>query len=109
MTELEMAVLDWVARAAGLPSFFLNSDPGPGCGVIQCTASDATLVAILAARARIVSVSVVKLQKQLEQRHFPDATEELDGVFQPKAHNSENFGRLIMYSSDQVNQVFHRL
>lgn len=57
MTELEMATLDWLVRALGLPQHFLNSDPGPGCGIIQSTASDATFVALLAARARAVSVS----------------------------------------------------
>jgi len=35
MTELEMAMTDWLARAAGLPDHFLNSHPGPGAGIIQ--------------------------------------------------------------------------
>uniref|UniRef100_A0A915DPN3 Aromatic-L-amino-acid decarboxylase n=1 Tax=Ditylenchus dipsaci TaxID=166011 RepID=A0A915DPN3_9BILA len=57
MTELEMAMTDWLARAFGLPDIFLNSDPGPGAGIIQSTASDATLVALLSARARAVSLA----------------------------------------------------
>lgn len=56
MTELELLVSDWIADAIGLPKCFLNSDPGPGAGIIQSTASDAILVAILSARARTVSV-----------------------------------------------------
>src|SRR4051794_11603509 len=56
MTEMEMVMTDWLARAIGLPDVFLNSDSGPGCGIIQSTASDATLVAILSARARAVMV-----------------------------------------------------
>jgi glutamate/tyrosine decarboxylase-like PLP-dependent enzyme len=56
MTELEMVMTDWLAKAIGLPNQFWNSDPGPGVGMIQSTASDATLVALLAARARAVTV-----------------------------------------------------
>jgi len=56
MTELEMVMTDWLAKAIGLPHQFWNSDSGPGVGMIQSTASDATLVALLAARARAVKV-----------------------------------------------------
>lgn len=58
-TELEMRVLDWLVDALGLPDAFRheprNLAPGSkplGGGVIQSTASDATLVALLAARER---------------------------------------------------------
>jgi glutamate/tyrosine decarboxylase-like PLP-dependent enzyme len=51
-----MAMTDWVAKVIGLPAQFWNSDPGPGMGIIQSTASDATLVALLSARARAVTV-----------------------------------------------------
>ncbi len=50
-TELESVMLDWFARALGLPDAFLNSSPSGG-GVIQGTASEAALVALVAARAR---------------------------------------------------------
>lgn len=43
-TELEIRVMDWLARALGLPDHFK--------GVIQDTASTATLCAVLAARER---------------------------------------------------------
>jgi aromatic-L-amino-acid/L-tryptophan decarboxylase len=49
-TELETHVLDWLATLLGLPERF-RSD-GPGGGVIQHTASDAALVALLAALHR---------------------------------------------------------
>ncbi len=49
-TELETHVLDWLADLLGLPAGF-RSD-GPGGGVIQHSASDATLVALLAALHR---------------------------------------------------------
>ncbi len=49
-TELETHVLDWMVDLLGLPSRF-KSD-GNGGGVIQDTASSATLCALLAARER---------------------------------------------------------
>ena len=49
-TELETHVLDWLVRMLGLPDKF-KSD-GDGGGVIQDTASSATLCALLAARER---------------------------------------------------------
>jgi aromatic-L-amino-acid decarboxylase len=50
-TELETHTLDWLAELLGLPDRF-RSD-GPGGGVIQHTASDAALVALLAALHRV--------------------------------------------------------
>jgi aromatic-L-amino-acid decarboxylase len=49
-TELETHVLDWMAEMTGLPPAFRST--GSGGGVIQDSASSATLCAILAARER---------------------------------------------------------
>ncbi len=49
-TEVEMLVLDWLARMLGLPEAFLSS--GSGGGVIQDSASSSSLCAVLAARER---------------------------------------------------------
>jgi len=49
-TELETHVLDWLVEMLGLPRKFLSS--GTGGGVIQDTASSASLCALLAARER---------------------------------------------------------
>ncbi len=54
-TELETHVLDWLVDMLGLPAKF-KSD-GPGGGVIQDTASSATLCALLAARERATGFS----------------------------------------------------
>ncbi|KAI0826139.1 pyridoxal phosphate-dependent transferase [Irpex lacteus] len=53
-TELESIVMDWAARLFGLADHFLNSS-GVGGGVIQTTASDSGLVAIVAARSLYTS------------------------------------------------------
>lgn len=49
-TELETHVMDWLAGMLGLPAHFLSGSTGGG--VIQDTASSATLCALLAARER---------------------------------------------------------
>jgi len=49
-TELETHVLDWLVDMLGLPDKFKSS--GPGGGVIQDTASGASLCALLAAREK---------------------------------------------------------
>ncbi len=49
-TELETLVLDWLVEMLGLPDTFRST--GEGGGVIQDTASSATLCALLAARER---------------------------------------------------------
>jgi aromatic-L-amino-acid decarboxylase len=48
-TELEIRMLQWLGRLVGLPAGFLDA-PGGGC--LQGTASEATLVALVAARKR---------------------------------------------------------
>ncbi|KAF8828784.1 hypothetical protein HHX47_DHR3000279 [Lentinula edodes] len=48
-TELESIVLDWASKMLGLSSSFLNAS-GVGGGCFQNTASEAALVAIIAAR-----------------------------------------------------------
>jgi len=50
VTELETVVLDWLAQALGLPACFLSTGPTAGGGVIQGSASEAALTAMVAAR-----------------------------------------------------------
>jgi aromatic-L-amino-acid decarboxylase len=51
-TELETRVLDWLAELTGLPASWRSTSTSGG-GVIQGTASEATLVAMVAARERV--------------------------------------------------------
>lgn len=55
-TELELRVLDWMAGLLGLPEQFRN-DSTAGAGCIQGTASESTLIALLAARARVLGAN----------------------------------------------------
>ncbi|MFK7884729.1 MAG: aspartate aminotransferase family protein [Phycisphaerales bacterium] len=54
-TELEMRIMDWCAELFGLPDAFQFRAAGPGGGVIQSTASEATLAALLAARSGAIA------------------------------------------------------
>ncbi|MFD5560818.1 pyridoxal phosphate-dependent decarboxylase family protein [Kitasatospora griseola] len=51
-TELEQVVVDWLAKALGLPESFLHAGRRGG-GVIQDSASSAVLVAVVAALQRV--------------------------------------------------------
>uniref|UniRef100_A0A4W4E6X6 Aromatic-L-amino-acid decarboxylase n=1 Tax=Electrophorus electricus TaxID=8005 RepID=A0A4W4E6X6_ELEEL len=86
-TELETVMLDWLGKMLRLPKDFLAGTEGQGGGVIQGTASEATLVALLAARSRIV--------KQI-QAHDPQRSE------------VEIISKLVAYSSDQAHSSVER-
>lgn len=49
-TELEVVMLDWLGQMLGLPDSLLARSGGEAGGVIQSTASEATLVALLGAK-----------------------------------------------------------
>lgn len=65
-TELEVVMMDWLGQMLGLPDAFLARSGGEGGGVIQGTASEATLVALLGAKARTI--------QRLKEQH-PEWTE----------------------------------
>ncbi|KAH9866050.1 hypothetical protein J1614_008614 [Plenodomus biglobosus] len=52
ITELETVMMDWVAKLLALPKEFLSD--GEGGGIIQGTASEVVVTAVVAARERIV-------------------------------------------------------
>ncbi|GMT20463.1 hypothetical protein PFISCL1PPCAC_11760, partial [Pristionchus fissidentatus] len=123
MTELEMATLDWLVTSLGLPEHFKNSHPGPGCGIIQSTASDATLVAIMAARARAVEnvkrepspflnwvaqsevgqVVGGTIKKILARVRQSNEEQQDDGIIVPHFHDPTVFEKFIAYCSDQAH------
>ncbi|KAJ6647506.1 3,4-dihydroxyphenylacetaldehyde synthase [Pseudolycoriella hygida] len=86
-TELEVVLMDWLGKFLDLPPSFLNCSEGPGGGVIQGSASEAILVAVLAAREQTV--------RRMKLDH-PEMTE------------SEIRGKLVSYSSDQSNSCVEK-
>uniref|UniRef100_UPI00026E0F6F Histidine decarboxylase n=1 Tax=Homo sapiens TaxID=9606 RepID=UPI00026E0F6F len=82
-TELEMNVMDWLAKMLGLPEHFLHHHPSSqGGGVLQSTVSESTLIALLAARKN----------KILEMK-----------TSEPDADESSLNARLVAYASDQAH------
>ncbi|KAG5675359.1 hypothetical protein PVAND_005268 [Polypedilum vanderplanki] len=59
-TELEVIVMDWLGKFLNLPSHFLPSGQGNGGGIIQGSASESILVAVLAAREEKVREMKIK-------------------------------------------------
>ncbi|XP_049637400.1 histidine decarboxylase isoform X2 [Suncus etruscus] len=82
-TELEMHVMDWLAKMLGLPEHFLHHHPSSqGGGVLQSTVSESTLIALLAARKNKI------LQMKSSE---------------PEADESILNARLVAYTSDQAH------
>lgn len=79
--------MDWLARFLGLPEHFLNTSAGQGGGLLQGTASESMLVAVLAAREQ--AVERLKIE-------YPDVSE------------NDIRGNLILYSSDQGNSCVEK-
>ncbi|XP_066441122.1 aromatic-L-amino-acid decarboxylase isoform X1 [Eleutherodactylus coqui] len=86
-TELETVMLDWLGKMIGLPEQFLAGSKGEGGGVIQGTASEATLMALLAARTKVA--------KRLQAEN-------------PKLSEAEIVSRMVAYSSDQAHSSVER-
>ncbi|XP_021702105.1 histidine decarboxylase isoform X2 [Aedes aegypti] len=82
-TELESIVMNWLGKMIGLPDDFLHI-PGvsKGGGVIQTTASEATLVCLLAGRTQAI-------------RRFHEHS--------PGQQDAEINARLVAYCSDQAH------
>ncbi|XP_005376731.1 PREDICTED: histidine decarboxylase [Chinchilla lanigera] len=82
-TELEVNMMDWLAKMLGLPDHFLHGHPGSqGGGVLQSTVSESTLIALLAARKD----KILEMQKS-----------------EPDADASSLNARLVAYASDQAH------
>ncbi|CAL8085830.1 unnamed protein product [Calicophoron daubneyi] len=84
-TELEVVMMDWLARILQLPKHFLSG--GQGGGVIQGSCSDATLVALFAARNKAI-------------KHYQTA--------HPEASEYEAASKLVGYYSDQAHSSVER-
>lgn len=83
-TELEVIMMDWLAKMLNLPEFYLYSSTGQGGGVIQGTASEATLVALLGAKARIIR----KIKEQSPETQDTDIVPKLVAYASEQAHSS---------------------
>uniref|UniRef100_A0A5S6PZM6 Aromatic-L-amino-acid decarboxylase n=1 Tax=Trichuris muris TaxID=70415 RepID=A0A5S6PZM6_TRIMR len=79
-TELEMAMMDWLAKMIGLPEKFLYTHSGPGGGIIQGSASECVHLSMMAARKWVLR----------------DSTDGQDS------------GKLVAYASEQAHSSVER-
>uniref|UniRef100_A0A665U863 Aromatic-L-amino-acid decarboxylase n=1 Tax=Echeneis naucrates TaxID=173247 RepID=A0A665U863_ECHNA len=86
-TELETVMLDWLGKMLQLPESFIAGTDGQGGGVIQGTASEATLMSLLAARCKAV---------RRVQTYTSDKSE------------VEIFSQLVAYTSEQAHSSVER-
>ncbi|CAH1169928.1 unnamed protein product [Phaedon cochleariae] len=86
-TELEMVVTNWLGKMIGLPDDYLHKKGGSGGGVIQTTASESTLISLLAGR-----YVALKLYMDLY----------------PEASKHEIHGKLVAYCSDQAHSSIEK-
>ncbi|XP_055327314.1 aromatic-L-amino-acid decarboxylase-like [Paramacrobiotus metropolitanus] len=86
-TELEVVMMDWLGKMLKLPNEFLSCGGGLGGGVIQGTASEATVVALLAAKSRAV--------KKIKEDH-------------PGFTDMDILSKLMCYASDQAHSSVER-
>uniref|UniRef100_A0A3Q3NHW0 Aromatic-L-amino-acid decarboxylase n=1 Tax=Mastacembelus armatus TaxID=205130 RepID=A0A3Q3NHW0_9TELE len=86
-TELETVMLDWLGKMLQLPECFIAGTHGHGGGVIQSTASEATLMSLLAARCKAV------------RRVQPS---------NPKISEAEILSKLVAYTSEQAHSSVER-
>lgn len=86
-TELEVIVMNWLGKFLDLPAHFINTPTGRGGGIIQGSASEACLIALLVARERTVR-RVLLERPDLDERTIR--------------------GRLVAYSSDQSNSCIEK-
>ncbi|KAJ5608795.1 hypothetical protein N7528_009362 [Penicillium herquei] len=89
-TEMETIVMDWVAKALGLPACFLSTSENLGGGVIQNSASDAIATMMVAARERRVRELV--LAEGLEE-----------GTTDYEERKMDRQPRLVAIASDQTH------
>lgn len=80
-------MMDWLAKILGLPQHFLNSDSGNGGGVIQGSASESCMLALITAREQTV--------RRYRKEH-------------PEMSESDVRGKLVAYSSDQGNSCIEK-
>ncbi|CAH1388971.1 unnamed protein product [Nezara viridula] len=83
-TELEVVMLDWLGKLLDLPKEFLASSGGKAGGVIQGTASEATLVALLGAKAKAIR----KAKAQNPELTDYEIISKLVGYCSQQAHSS---------------------
>lgn len=93
-------MMDWLAWMIGLPEYF-QFKYGPGGGVIQTTASESTLIAILGARTQILKQYGLDNRIADDQDDDEDQEDGQGGQYDGHSKHYELLGRMVAYASNQ--------
>ncbi|KAI9778823.1 MAG: hypothetical protein M1835_004834 [Candelina submexicana] len=93
ITELETIVLDWLAKILALPECFLSS--GEGGGVIQGSASEATVTVMVAARDRYLRNATKDREGEEKDRMTGELRAKLVALGSEMSHSSAQKAALI--------------
>ncbi|KCV72362.1 hypothetical protein H696_01755 [Fonticula alba] len=108
-TELEPITLDWMAQIMGLAPKFL-SESGVGGGVIQGSASEASLVAMIAARERKIR-AILSSESLCAQHGIPPHTlEEINNLSEEQVQvlAAPLLSRMVCYTSVQAHSSIQK-
>jgi aromatic-L-amino-acid decarboxylase len=87
ITELETVMMDWLSNMLALPKCFLSTSENGGGGIIQGTASEVIVTAVVAARERLI-------RRRLA--HMPEGEDKLDKA-------AEMRGKLVALGSEHAH------
>lgn len=90
-TELEVITMDWLCKLVGLPEKYLSK--GRGGGVIQQSASDATFVAMVAARQRALRKEKERLGDKYDE---DEAIRRIVCYMSEEAHSCHKKGAMVL-------------
>ena len=93
VTELETVVLDWLAQTLGLPECYLSH--GEGGGVIQDSASEATVTVIVAARDRFLHRACQELEGEAREQQIGELRNKMVVLGSDQNHSMTAKGALI--------------
>lgn len=106
VTELEIIVLDWLAKLLHLPPCYLSSNDGGG--VIQGTASEAVVTVMVAARDRYLRESTAHLKGQKREDAVSQTRSKLVALGSESCHSCTQKAAMIVgtkYRSVPTNSV----
>ncbi|XP_036356878.1 aromatic-L-amino-acid decarboxylase-like isoform X2 [Octopus sinensis] len=83
-TELEVIVLDWLAKAIKLPEIFLSTSEGSGGGVIQSSTTENILISLFTAR----TLGIQKIERRNSGMEEGVAVSKLIAYKSPDSHCS---------------------
>ncbi|CAI9719284.1 aromatic-L-amino-acid decarboxylase-like isoform X2 [Octopus vulgaris] len=83
-TELEVIVLDWLAKAIKLPEIFLSTSEGSGGGVIQSSTTENILISLFTAR----TLGIQKMERRNSGMEEGVAVSKLIAYKSPDSHCS---------------------